>query len=101
MPAKKGKQPDEKFLLRLTSKQRESVVNATRLTLRLKTRIEEAAAERHFVEFTKKELVKMGEEIYTYLAFAPPAHTKRLKTVLGRIADLVDDLEEKLEWIAS
>jgi len=47
------------------------------------------------------ELVKMREEIYTYLAFAPPAHTKRLKTVLGRIADLLDDLEKKLEWIAS
>ena len=101
MPAKKGKQQDGKFPLRLTANQRESLVHTTRLTLRLKTRIKETSADQHFVEFTKKELVKMGDEICTSLAFAPPAHTKRLRTVLGRIADLLDDMEEKPDWMAS
>ena len=41
MPAKNGKQPDEKFPLKLTVKQRESLVQATRLTMGLKTRIKE------------------------------------------------------------
>ena len=43
MPAKKEKQPDEKFPLKLTVKQRESLVHATRLPMGLKTRIEEAS----------------------------------------------------------
>ena len=33
MPAKKRKQPDEKYPLKLTVKQRESLVPATRLTM--------------------------------------------------------------------
>ncbi len=35
------------------------------------------------------------------LDYAPPVHKKRLKAVLDKIGDLLDDLEEKLEWIAS
>ena len=33
MQAKNGKQPDEKFPLKLTVKQRESLVHTTRLTI--------------------------------------------------------------------
>ena len=68
MPPKKRKQPDEKYPLKLTMKQRESLVHATRLAMGLKTRIKEASDDQQFVEFTKKELEKMGEEIYTSLA---------------------------------
>ena len=42
MPAKKGTQPDEKFPLKRTVKQRESLVHTTRLTMGMKTRIIEA-----------------------------------------------------------
>jgi hypothetical protein len=72
MPAKKPKQPDEKYPLKLTAKLRESLVHATRLPMGLKTRIKEASKGLQFVEFTKKELEKMGEEIYTSLAYVPP-----------------------------
>jgi len=95
MPAKKGKQPDEKFPLKLTAKQRESLVHSTRLAMGLKTRIKEASKEQQFVEFTKKELERMGEEIYTSLAYVPPDHRKRLNVVLDKIDDLLDDLEGK------
>ena len=54
MPAKKGKQPDEKFPLKLTVKQRESMVQATRLTMGLKTRIKKASDDQQFVEFTRR-----------------------------------------------
>jgi hypothetical protein len=67
----------------------------------LKTRIMVASEDQQFVEFTKKELEKMGEEIYTSLAYVPPAHRKQLNAALDKIDDLLDDLEEKLEWIAS
>ena len=95
MPAKKRKQPDEKYPLKLTEKQRESLVHATRLAMGLKTRIKEASKDQQFVEFTKKELEKMGEEIYTSLAYVPPADRKRLNAVLNEIDDLLDDLEGK------
>jgi hypothetical protein len=61
----------------------------------LKTRIKEASKDQQFVEFTKKELEKMGEEIYTSLAYVPPDDRKRLNAALDEIDDLLDDLEGK------
>ena len=95
MPAKKGKQPDEKFPLKLTVKQRDSLVHATRLPTGIKDRIKQASAEQTVVEFTRKELEKMAEEVYTSLAYAPPADRKRLNAVLDKLDDLLDALEEK------
>jgi hypothetical protein len=95
MPAKKGKQPDEKFPLKLTVKQRDSLVHATRLPTGVKVRIKQASPEQPVVEFAKKELKKMAEEVYTSLAYAPPADRKRLSAVLDKIDDLLDALEEK------
>ena len=71
MPAKKKKPPDEKFPLKLTVKQRDSLVHDTRLTPKIKTRIQEASADQKFVEFTRKELEKMREEIDTSSICSP------------------------------
>jgi hypothetical protein len=95
MPAKKGKQPDEKFPLMLTLKQRDSLVRATRLPTGIKGTIKKASAEQPIVEFTEKELEKMAEEVYTSLAYALLADRKRLRAVLDKIDDLKDTLEEK------
>src|SRR5215469_11139096 len=95
MPARKGKQPDESFPLNLTARQRESLVHATRIRRGMKTRIKEASPDRKFVEFTKKELEHMENEIDVSLAYAPPADRKRLNAVLDRIDDLLADMEEK------
>ena len=89
MPAKNGKQPDEKFPLKLTVKQRESMMQATRLTMGLKTRIKKASKDQQFVEFTKKELEKMGDEIDASLVYVLPAHRKQLNVVLNKIGDLL------------
>src|SRR5271157_4514977 len=62
MPVQK-KPPDDKYPLKLTAKQRESLVHATRLAMGLKTRIKAASKDQEFVEFTKKELERMGDEI--------------------------------------
>src|SRR3954452_8130902 len=95
MPAKKPKQPDQKYPLKLTVKQRDSLVHCTRLAPRLKTRIKEASRDKPFVEFTKKELEKMGEEISTSLRFVPPADRKRLNAALDEIDALLDETEGK------
>ena len=96
MPAKKGKQYEETFPLKLTVKQRESLIQATRLTAGLKKRIQETPNDQQVAEFTKKDLEKMDEEIYTAIALAPPAHKKRLCAVLEKVDDLLDKLDEKL-----
>ncbi len=95
MPAKNGKQPDEKFPLKLTVKQRESMMQATRLTMGLKTRIKKASKDQQFVEFTKKELEQMLGEIDISLDNATPSDQKRLNAVVGKIFDLLADIEEK------
>ena len=101
MTARKNKQPVEKFPLNLTSRQRDSFVHATRLPTGIKERIKQTSAEQPVVEFTKRELEKMVEEVDTSLAYAPHADRKRLSAVLDKIDDILDDLEENLEWIAS
>jgi hypothetical protein len=95
MPARKGKQPDESFPLNLTARQRESLVHATRIRMGIKTRIKEASPDQKFVEFTKKELEEMENEIDISLAYSAPADTKRLNAVLDKICDLLADVEEK------
>ena len=74
MPAKKLKQPDEKYPLKLTDNQRESLVHATRLAMGLKTRIKAASKDQEFIQFTKKELQRMRGEIYTSLAYLDEAN---------------------------
>src|SRR5262249_17142387 len=95
MPARKKKLPDESFPLRLTVEQRESLVHATRIVRRIRTRIKEASPDQEFVEFTEKELRVMEKETDVSLAFPPPADAKRLNDVLDRIQDLLADIEGK------
>jgi hypothetical protein len=95
MPAKKRKQPDEKYPLKLTVKQRESLMQATRLAMGLKTRIKKASKDQQFVEFTKKELEQMLGEIDISLDYATPSDQKRLNAVVDKIFDLLADIEEK------
>jgi hypothetical protein len=95
MSAKKGKQPIERFPLKLTAKQRDSLVHATRLPAGIKDIINQSSAEKPLVEFTKKEVEKMAEEVSTSVDYAPPADRKRLSAVLDKIDDLLDALEEK------
>ena len=94
MPAKKGKQPDEKFPLKLTTKQRESLIHATRLKLGLKTEDQGSIRwSRRSSGSRRRNSRVIGEEIYTSLAYAPPAHRKRLNAVLDNFDDLLDALE--------
>jgi hypothetical protein len=95
MPARKNKHPVEKFPLNLTSKQRTSLVHATRLPRGIKTRIEDAPLNQRFVEFTRKELEKMVKEIDTSLDYAPPDDRKRLNAVIDKIDNLLADIEDK------
>ena len=92
MPAKKGKQPEEKYPLKLTAKQRESLMRATRLDDGAQDQDQGGIQGSEFVEFTKKELEKLGDEIDASLVHVPHAHRKQLNAVLNKIGDLLADL---------
>src|SRR5271157_5897489 len=95
MPAKNRKQPDEKYPLKLTVKQRESLMQATRLAMGLKTRIKKASKDQQFVEFTKKELEQMLGEIDSSLGYARPWDQERLEGGVGEIVGVVAEIEGK------
>jgi hypothetical protein len=95
MPSQKRNQSDEKYPLKLTTKQRETLVHATRLTRRLKTTTEAAPKDLRFVEFTRKELDKMLGEIDISLDYATHPDQKRLNAVVDKIFDGLADIEEK------
>jgi hypothetical protein len=76
-------------------KQRDSLVHATRLPTGIKDRIKQASAEQPVVEFTRKQLEKMAEEVNTSLAYALPEDRKRPSAILDKIDNLLNALEEK------
>jgi len=94
MPAKKRKQPDETFPLKLTDKQWESLGHAAPLTPRVRQKIGESPAGTRTLGFTEQELDQMYEQIDTSLAKAPHADRKRLNAVLDKIGDLLVALDE-------
>lgn len=93
MPSKKPKQPAERFPLSLTGKQREALIEATRLKRALKERMKEAPSGTRSIPFTAKELTEVGNEAYKSLSFAPKPHQQRLLAVLDKINDLLDEQE--------
>jgi hypothetical protein len=95
MPAKKPKPLAETYPLKLTEKQRESLIHATRLKRGIKDRLEHVAAGSQAVPFTKRELEQACDEVYKSMPLAPNPHKQRLNAVLHKIEDFLDALEEQ------
>jgi hypothetical protein len=85
---------EDQYPIRLTDKQREALVHATRLRRGLKNKIDQSAVGTQIVGFTKKELDEMAEEVETSLAFVPGPYKRQLLAVRDNIDDLLDSLEE-------
>jgi hypothetical protein len=92
IPSKASKD-GECFPLKLTQKQREALIASTRLRRGLKNKIGEASEGTSFVEFTRKELDQMADELEIAVGFAPPPYKQRLVAVLATIKDLLGDLD--------
>jgi hypothetical protein len=92
IPSKASK-GGECFPLKLTQKQREALMAATRLRRGIKNKIGQASEGTQFVEFTRKELDQMADELEIAVGFAPPPYKQRLVAVLATIKDLLDDLD--------
>jgi hypothetical protein len=90
----KSKTGEDQFPIKLTDKQREALLHATRLRRGLKNRLEQSPAGTQIIGFTKKELNEMAEEAETALPFAPGPDKKQLLVVRDRIDDVLESLEE-------
>jgi hypothetical protein len=89
----KSKKGGEKYPLKLTHKQREALVHATRLRRGLKNRIEQADGMQS-IGFTKKELHELANEVETSLAFVPGSYKTPLVAVRNSINDLMNAQED-------
>src|SRR5262249_55806201 len=101
MATKRRNQSTEAYPLRLTASERESLLGTTRLRPGLKKKLKLVTGGTRVVEFTKKELDEMAEEVDTSLAFVPGPDKKRLNAVLDRIDDLLDALQDQSDEPAS
>ncbi len=95
MPAKRSKPPVESIPFSLTEKQREALIQATRLKRSIKTRLEQAASGTRSIEFTNQELIHLENEAQEGLWYAPQPQKRRLDAVLDKLSALLDALEER------
>ena len=86
---------DQTYPVKLTALQRASLIQSTRLPRRIKAKLQAAGEGAQVVEFTRKELEAMCEEVDASARFAPGPDRKRLVAVLGRLADLLDALDDQ------
>ena len=90
----KSKKGGEQYPLKLTDKEREAIIHATRLRRGLKNKIDQSTGGTEIIGFTKKELDEMAEEVETSLEFVPQPYKKQLVAVRDNLDDLLDALEE-------
>ena len=93
MPSR-SKKGEDQYPLKLTDRQREALISATRLRRGLKDKVDQAPEGTQTIGFTRKELEETAEEVDTSLGFAPSPYKKRLEAVYGKLEDLLDALEE-------
>ena len=93
MPAK-SKKDEDRYPLKLTDKQREARIHATRLRRGLKNRIGQVPEGSRIIGFTRRELEETVSEVGTALRFAPSPFKEPLVAVDGKLEDLRDDLED-------
>lgn len=85
---KPTKKPGETYPLKLTRQQRESIIHCTRITLKIKRRLQEVGEGTQTVGVTRKELDHLADEIGSAAVFAPGPHMKRLLSVMNKVAEL-------------
>ncbi len=74
-------QPNKKFELHLTEHQRNSVVEFSNLSTRLRKKLESAGDGKQTITVTRKELDELNDRIGSSVLDAPATHRKRLEAV--------------------
>jgi hypothetical protein len=90
----KSKTPKSaKFPIKITPHQRASLKYCTRLKAAIKRKLELAENGTQIIEFTKKELDQLDEEISQAVVYARSPHKQRLVAVQKKVDDILNELE--------
>lgn len=82
-----------KFPIKITQHQRESLIHCTRLKAATKKNIEAADEGTQVIEFTKKELDHIHDEIGQASYYARSPHKKRLVAVQKKVDDILQEIQ--------
>lgn len=85
---KPTKKLGEKYMLKLTPLQRESLIHCTRIKAKLRKLLKEVGDGTQTIGVTKSELDHLNDEIGKVAEYAPSPHKKRLLDVLRRVSNL-------------
>ena len=85
------KKRGEKYLLKLTPLQRDSVIQCTRIKAKLRKQLRDVCDGTQTIGVTKSELSHLNDEIGKVAEYAPSPHKKRLLDVLRRVSNLFAD----------
>ena len=90
----KSKTPKSaKFPIKMTQHQRESLLHYTRLKAAIKRNVEAAGEGTQIIEFTKKELDHMYDEIGQAVVYARSPHKKRLVAIQKKVDDILEEIQ--------
>lgn len=87
-PTRKASEP---YPLKLTRKQRESVIHCTRIRRKLKERLQHAGEGTQVIGFVRRELEHLDDELGQAALYAPGSDKQRLVAVLRRIGGLLSE----------
>jgi hypothetical protein len=91
---RKSKTPKStKFPLKITQLQRETLLKDPGLKLAIRRKIEQAEEGTQVIEFTKKELNHMQDEVGQAAYYAPSPHKQRFAAVLKKVDGILNDLQ--------
>ena len=88
---KRTKKAGETYPLKLTQKQRETLLRCTHLSRNLKNKIKQAGEGTQVVGVTWNELHKLNDETGRVAVYAPSADEKRLMAVQGKVVKFFEE----------
>ena len=85
------KKRGEKYPLKLSPLQRESLLHCTRLTATVKKKIREAGEGVQIIGVTKGELEHLNDEVGRVAVYAASPHKNRILNILKKLSELFAD----------
>ena len=86
---KRPRKASEPYALKLTLRERESLIACAQLKGTLKKKTEETGQGRRSIDLSRRQLKKLNDELLRVVAYAKRPHQRRLVAVMGKVANLV------------
>lgn len=86
---KRPRKASTPYALKLTLRERESLIACAQLKGALKKKTEETGQGSNEIDFTRRQLKKLNDELLRAVAYAKRPHQRRLVAVMGKVANLL------------